>query len=182
MARVGLVLVAVALTSSWPVLVAARVAATDEARGPVDPARVLRDRIVADFGLSGHAAIIPTDRSVADVRRLIGERVDRRLLRGATGVFGRDYGFDGEYGETLQVGLWSIRFPTSALARTRAQGISGKRYLSGTKIMTPMVAVAAGAEVVILYTEAALDHRLISTMDDVADRLARGRPDRLLPR
>lgn len=179
MARVGLVFAALSLAS---IAASAAGAQPRTIREPIDPDRVLVNRIRADFALSNEAAIETTVRSVGDVRRLIGDRVDRRLLSGALELRGRDYSFVGADGRRRQIGLLAVRYPMWTVPLSRARVVATRRYFNRTKILTPIVAVAVNAEVVILYTETARDLCLIALMNGVAARLQPGVRVRITPR
>ena len=149
-------------------------AAVAHARASADAASILRDRIVAAFGRGRDPHLRITSRSSAEASKLGADRVDRRLIAGATAVEGRDFSFTAANGGKREIGLLTLRFPTAAVAARRARPLTGSdRHLSGTEIMTPMAVRASGNQVIVLFTESAGDRVVMSVLAATVARLSR---------
>jgi hypothetical protein len=143
-----------------------------EAEPAIEPGNLVRARIVMDYGLADGAAAFATSAHTAgDLRRLIHDRIDPLLLNGASAIRGSDYRFTPADGLRRHAGVVTIRYASAAIAAARARPLLGdRRFLHGTKILTPMVAAARGDTVAIFFTESGGDAKLRTALLATAAR------------
>lgn len=147
-------------------------AAAPQVRETADPAVLLRERIALDYALAGASApFAVTDRPVAELRRLIRDRIDPRLLTGATTIRGSDYRFTPADGGGRHAGLVVIRYASASIATARVRPWSGDRhFFRGTMILTPMAVATRGDTLAVFFTESGGDTKLRAALSGAARR------------
>jgi hypothetical protein len=129
--------------------------------------QMIESLIQSNFGTTRKNTII-TDRKIADLKFILSNRLNPNLLDGLETLSGKDYAVRSDGNTDVQLGSVIIGYKTSEIAKAKAKTACTKgAYFQHTKILTPFTAAALKNDLIIVFTEQALNEKALHVLQSM---------------
>jgi hypothetical protein len=136
-------------------------------RTDLTQSQMIENLIQSNFGKASKNTII-TDRKTADLKFIISNGLNPNLLDGLETLSGKDYAIRSDGNTDVQLGSVIIGYKTSEIAKAKAKTACKKgAYFQHTKILTPFTAAALKNDLIIVFTEQALNEKALHVLQSM---------------